>query len=85
MADEVMTYTDPVCPHCQRLKSFLEERRVPYRDRDVTQDRGAQAELQRLNAPGVPVTRIGTDTIIGFDPQRLTAALNEHGLAGAQA
>ena len=45
MSTTVVTYTDPACPHCRRLKQHLTERGISFTDRDVTTDREAQAEL----------------------------------------
>lgn len=51
----IVTYTNPACPHCQRLEAYLSKRGGEYTDRDVTQDEAARAELAEMNAPGVPV------------------------------
>lgn len=86
MAATVVTYTDPNCPHCQRLKRFLDGRGIRYENRDVTTDPAAVADLQRMDAPGVPVTRVGTETVIGFDQARLENVLRDQGVtAGAGA
>lgn len=74
MAD-IVTYTNPACPHCQRLKAYLSKRGIEYTDHDVTQDDAARAELQRMDAPGVPVIRVGAETVIGFDQSRLDELL----------
>ena len=74
MAD-VVTFTNPACPHCQRLKAYLSGRGVSYTDRDVTQDDEARTELARMDAPGVPVIRVGDETVIGFDQGRLDQLL----------
>jgi glutaredoxin len=79
MAD-VIIYTDPSCPHCRQLKQYLQKRHVPFENRDVTRDPDAANELQAMNAPGVPVVRIGEDMIIGFNEERLKTALHSHGV-----
>jgi glutaredoxin 3 len=80
MSAEVVAYTDPNCPHCRRLKDYLARHNVPFENRDVASDAGAAAELKRMNAPGVPVVRVGDDVVVGFDPARLEQALRAHGV-----
>jgi glutaredoxin-like YruB-family protein len=81
MADEVIAYTDPGCPHCRRLKEYLNSRGIPFENRDVSSDPQAVEDLRRMNAPGVPVVRVGNDTVVGFDQQRLDELLRSHGVA----
>jgi glutaredoxin len=80
MSAEVVTFTDPNCGHCRRLKDHLSRRGVRFENRDVTTDPSAAEELQRMAAPGVPVTRIGTETIVGYDPDRIDDALQAQGV-----
>ncbi|MBI3910989.1 MAG: glutaredoxin family protein [Armatimonadetes bacterium] len=50
---------------------------APYTERDVTQDPGAIAELQKLGVMTTPVTVIdGTTVIVGFDVEKLRGALS---------
>ena len=81
MAADITTYTDPACPHCRQLKEYLDRCGVPYRDRDVTRDEAAAQELMRLNAPGVPVTVVNGEVLIGFNQARLDEALRKNGVA----
>jgi glutaredoxin len=85
MGVEVLTYTDPSCGHCRQLKQYLSRHGVPYRDRDVTADPDAAADLERMDAPGVPVTFIGPDVIYGFDQEKLEAAFEANGVVVHQA
>lgn len=80
MAADVVTYTDPACGHCRQLKKYLADAGVAYRDRNVTADPDAAADLHRLDAPGVPVTLVGPDVVVGFDRERLTEALQSNGV-----
>ncbi len=80
MATDVVTYTDPACGHCRQLKKYLAAAGVAYRDRDVTADPDAAADLDRLDAPGVPVVLVGPDVVVGFDRERLEAAFEANGV-----
>ena len=78
---DVVAYTDPSCPHCHRLKSYLNDHGVPFEDRDVTADAEAVEELQRMGAEGVPVLKVGSDTVVGFNPERVNEVLKANGVA----
>jgi glutaredoxin-like YruB-family protein len=81
MSAEVVAYSDPSCPHCRRLKEYLTNHNIPFENRDVSGDARAAEELQRMNAPGVPVVRVGDDVVVGFDPARLDEVLKAHGVS----
>ncbi|MFC2035630.1 glutaredoxin family protein [Chloroflexota bacterium] len=49
------------------VKEFLSQKRVSYKEYDVSQDHNAARELvNRTGQMGVPVTIIDGQTIIGF-------------------
>ena len=75
----VLVYTTPTCPHCRSAKRFLTERRIPFREIDVTRSSQAAAELQRKSGQtGVPVIDVNGRLIVGFDQARLVRALGLH-------
>ena len=61
---------------CQRTKEYLSQKGIEFTDRDVTRDESAFDELKRLHAMTTPVTIIGGEVIIGFDPEKLDKAFN---------
>lgn len=44
-----VVYIRPSCPWCQEVVGFLDERGIPYRRVDITQDADARAEMERLS------------------------------------
>jgi glutaredoxin 3 len=62
---------------CERTKEYLSQKGIPFIDRDVTKDESALEELKRLHAMTTPVTLIGTEVIIGFDPEKIDQALSQ--------
>jgi glutaredoxin len=60
---------------CQRVKEFFHEHGVAYRDRDITKDEAAIAELEQLGLMTTPVTVVDGETIVGYNLPRLTAVL----------
>ena len=61
---------------CQRTKEYLSRKQIPFRERDVTSDADAVAELQRLGYVTTPVTVIDGIVIVGFDATKIDAALS---------
>jgi membrane-associated protease RseP (regulator of RpoE activity) len=58
------------------VKEFLSERNVPFTEYDVSRDQAAAQEMVQLSQQrGVPVTLIGSQTIVGFDRPALERAL----------
>ena len=45
----------------------------------MTADPRASDELRSMNAPGVPVVKVGDEVVVGFDRARLDEMLKAHG------
>ncbi len=61
-------YTAPQCPHSKKLKEFLDEEGVPYKEKCILTDSETVEELFELTKQkAVPVTVIDDDFFIGFD------------------
>jgi glutaredoxin len=63
---------------CQRTKEYLSQKGIQFTDRDVTKNESALDELKRLHAMTTPVTVIGGEVIIGFDPDKFDRALSQY-------
>lgn len=72
----ITVYSQPTCQACHQLKRFLKEKGVDYRDRDITADEDAFAELQGFGATTTPVIVIGNKIIVGFDQAKLELLLS---------
>ncbi len=71
---QVVVYTEPGCAGCEQVKKFLRVREIGFIEKDIFQDLSAVKELRDLGHVTVPVTRVGTEVIVGFD----LAALEAH-------
>ena len=60
---------------CQQTKEYLSQKGIQFSDRDVTTDASARDELRRLGAMTTPVTLIGSEMVIGFDPEKIDKVL----------
>lgn len=72
----VMVYSTPTCPWCEKVKALLKEKGVKYTDINVAEDKEkAQEMVEKSGQMGVPVLEIGGEIIVGFDKEKIEAAL----------
>jgi len=60
---------------CQKTKEYLSQKNIAFRDHDITQDASALDELRKLKTLTTPVIVIDGAVIVGFDTEKLDAAL----------
>ncbi|MEJ7843526.1 MAG: glutaredoxin family protein [Rubrobacter sp.] len=60
---------------CDQTEEFLRENGVEFAVRNVAEDDGAMAELQRMGTMTTPVTVVGNEVVVGFDRARLRQVL----------
>jgi glutaredoxin-like YruB-family protein len=72
----VTIYSTPTCHFCHAAKEFFKEHNIPYEDFNVAEDIEKRKEMIAMTGQmGVPVIKIGTDIIIGFDEDKLRQLL----------
>jgi glutaredoxin 3 len=72
----VLVFTTPTCPWCSRVKAYLHQQQVKFREVAVSRDRVAARHLvQRTGQMGVPVIEIGGTPIVGSDRGRIDQLL----------
>lgn len=75
-AKKPIVYSTPTCPYCKMVKEYLDEKGVAYEDFDVSEDQERSQEMVKKSGQmGVPVIDIGGTVIIGFDKEKIDAAL----------
>jgi len=73
----VTVYSTPSCPWCNRLKQYLKENKIKFRDIDVSKDQKAAEEMvKRSGQQGVPQADIAGQIVIGFDKKKIDQLLN---------
>jgi glutaredoxin 3 len=76
MDKTVKIYSTSACPWCMRVKQFLKENNIAFEDLDVSGNQQAAEEMiQKSGQMGVPVLDIDGEIIIGFDKEKIKAAL----------
>ncbi len=77
---KVIIFTTPTCSWCRRLKRYLIEKRIKFKEIDVTRDPAAAKDLvRRTGQMGVPVTLINNRPIVGFDKAKIDRLLGING------
>ncbi len=64
---EVIVYTTPLCPPCDRLKAYLRSRGVAFRVADLMMEPEAAEELERRNIRATPVLRVDGKILAGAE------------------
>ena len=69
---EITIYTTPTCPWCHKAKAWFRDKKIRYKEIDVTSDRSGAEEMVRISGQtGVPVIIVGSEVIVGFNQTRL--------------
>jgi glutaredoxin len=72
-APRITLYSTRRCPHCARVRQYLQRKGLRFQELDVETSPRAQKAFARLGARGVPVVMVGDERIDGFDRRRLDA------------
>ncbi|ABN51474.1 MAG TPA: NrdH-redoxin [Hungateiclostridium thermocellum] len=73
---DVIVYTTPTCPWCTRVKEYLDQKGVQYREVNVAADRNAAMEMIRKSGQrGVPVVDIDGNIVVGFDQGKIDSLI----------
>lgn len=73
---KVTIYSTPTCTYCHAAKDFFTQNGVEYTELDVAADLAARSDMvSKSGQMGVPVIDIGGTIVVGFDEERIKAAL----------
>ncbi len=74
---KVIVFSTPTCPHCRHAKQYLRTRGISFTDVDVSRDAHAARDMVRMSGQqGVPVIRIGSNVVVGFDRPKIDRLLD---------
>ena len=76
-AKKVIVFTTPTCSYCTLAKRYLRERRIRYREIDISKNETAANDIKRRTGQtGVPVILINNHPVIGFDKNKINKLLD---------
>ncbi len=76
MDKNIVIYSTPTCHFCHMAKDFFDSHKIAYTGYDVSTDAAKREEMvQKTGQMGVPGIIIDGKTIVGFDQDKVAAAL----------
>ena len=74
---QVVVFSTPTCPWCTRLKAYLRQNNVAFKDVDVSLDANAARDMvMKSGQMGVPQAWIDGQVVVGFDRARVDSLLH---------
>ena len=76
---KVILFSTSTCSWCRRAKKYFKENRVSFKEINVERDLNAAHDLQKKTGQtgtGVPVIKIGSRWIVGFDKPAIERQLS---------
>jgi glutaredoxin-like YruB-family protein len=73
---DITVYTTPTCPWCTRVKDYLNQKEVRFKEINVASDSaGAMEMIRKSGQRGVPVVDINGNIVIGFNQTEIDKLL----------
>lgn len=73
---KVIVFSTPTCSWCRKLKSYLKENKIKFKDIDVSRDqKAAQDMMRKTGQQGVPQMWINNVPVVGFDQKKIDKLL----------
>jgi glutaredoxin 3 len=73
---KVLLFSTSTCSWCRRAKRYFKEQGVPFKEINVERDQDAARDVVRKTGQtSVPVIKIGSKWIVGFDKKRIDREL----------
>ncbi len=77
MSKKVKVFATPSCPWCTKVKLYLKDNEVKFKEIDVSKDmKEAMKMVKKSGKQGVPQLWIGSRVVVGFDKQKIDNLLN---------
>jgi glutaredoxin 3 len=75
---KVVLFSTTTCSWCRRAKKYFKESRIPFREVNVERDASAARTIKKQTGQtGVPVIKIGSKWIVGFDQPAIERELSQ--------
>jgi glutaredoxin len=74
--EKVEVFMTSWCGYCKKMVRFLNEKGIPYTAYDIETDKAAARTYRELGGNGVPVTRVGSHVVHGYNPGAVMSYYN---------
>jgi glutaredoxin-like YruB-family protein len=76
MSKNVVVFSTPTCGWCRKLKDYLKENNVRFKEIDVSKDTIAARDMMKKSGQqGVPQMWINNVPVVGFDKEKIKKLL----------
>ncbi len=65
------------CSVCRSLEAYLKKKKVRYNRKDIDASAAARKEFKKLGGGGIPLLKVGSQTIRGFNRDKIDALLDK--------
>ena len=76
----VVIYGASWCTSCKKTRWFFDDAAVAYCEYDIETSAAGAQQYDALGGKGIPLIKIGQETVIGYNTKALTTALRRQGL-----
>jgi glutaredoxin 3 len=77
MTRNVIVFSTPTCSWCRKLKTYLKENQIRFKDIDVSRDQRAASDMiRKTRQQGVPQMWIDNRPVVGFDKSKIDRMLH---------
>jgi glutaredoxin-like YruB-family protein len=74
---KVVLFSTTTCSWCRRAKKYFKENRISFNEVNIERDASAARTIQKKTGQrGVPVIKIGSKWIVGFDQSAIERELS---------
>jgi mycoredoxin len=73
---KVVLYATDWCPYCEKTRTLLTAKGIPYQEMNIETSEEARSQYQRLAGDGVPVLLVAGDVVRGYNQKKMEAVLN---------
>ena len=72
----IVIYTQPDCPPCKIVKMFLNDKGIPFEEKNIATDSVAKKELIEVHQSfSTPTAVVNGEVVRGFDLEKLSSLL----------
>ncbi len=77
MSKRVIVFSTPTCSWCRKLKQYLIQNNIRFKEINVSKDvKAAQDMIRKSGQQGVPQLWINNVPIVGFDQRKIDRMLS---------
>jgi len=73
---KVIVFSTPTCSWCRKLKSYLKENNIRFKDVDISKNVSAARDMfRKTGQQGVPQMWVNNAPVVGFDKTKIDRLL----------